>query len=146
MGGTNQGASTANEPAAAEPPPAPDPVNAEYARRATDLVLDALKNQRENPDPKLLDELGWTPDQYRRFIDRWEKARRMAASGDQAAEKEFDESLRSLGIRPPQANRSRSLDNRSDELENLRDAGTRVPPPPQFREAFEAFRRTVNQP
>lgn len=121
-------------------------MNPEYARRSTDLVLDALKNQRETPDPELLDELGWTADQYRRFIDRWEQARRLADSGDAAAQRDFEESLRSLGLRPPQTNQTRKLESRSDDLGTLRDAGSRVPPPPQFREAFEAFRRTVNQP
>ena len=48
--------------AEAEPHRVPDAdeANLEYARQATDLVLERLKDQQQDPDPELLKSLGWT--------------------------------------------------------------------------------------
>ena len=144
MGGGAAGAASGATPAADAPPPAPDPVDIEAAREATDLVLDALRSQRDNPDPELLDRLGWTPEQLDRFLERWEQARRLR-DRDAAAASEYEEALKSLGIRSGQRQGVRNLEQRSDALEQMRDAGGRATPPPQFRDSIEAVLRSVNR-
>lgn len=128
---------------AAAPPAAPDPVNVEAAKKATDLVLDSLKNQRENPDQELLDRLGWTPDQLRRFVDRWEKTRKLGEQNDPAARQQYEEALKSLGLRPEENISPRSSNSRNDQLRQIQDTGSRMAPPPQFRDAIEAYRRSL---
>ncbi len=52
----------------------------DYADRTTQMVLDYLNRQKEQPDPELLRELNWTEDDLRNFTDRWNKARNLASS------------------------------------------------------------------
>jgi hypothetical protein len=132
-------------PSAPQAPPAPDPVDIEAAKKATDLVLDSLKTQRDTPDPALLDKLGWTPDQLRRFVDRWEGLRQKGNGGDAAADQQWEQSLRSLGIRPPGSTDARRSSGTNDQLRDVFDAGQQMEPPPQFRDAIDAFRRSLNK-
>lgn len=132
-----------SRPGPSDAPQAPDPVDVEAAKKATDLVLDSLKNQRENPDQDLLDRLGWTPDQLRNFVDRWEKTRSLGEQNDPAAQRQYEESLKSLGIRPPGTSGPRKSIGRNDQLKDVQDTGQRMAAPPQFRDAIEAYRRSL---
>lgn len=120
-------------------------MDAEAAKKATDLVLDSLKNQRDTPDPDLLNELGWTPDRLQRFMDRWEKTRKLADSPDAIEREQSEETLKSLGIRPPQDQSGRKSVGRDDSLGEIQDAGSKIAAPPQFRGAIEAYRRSLQQ-
>jgi hypothetical protein len=117
----------------------------EAARKATDLVLDELQSQRDTPDQELLDELGWTPEQLRRFTQRWEQARKLADDGSAENRKQFEESLKSLGIRPDQMSDQRRMKQQSDALPQIRDSGQRMAPPRKFRDSLEAFKRSLNK-
>ena len=76
----------------------PDPVDLEYARKATDMVLDYLDRQRDEPDKELLEELNWTADDLRRFSERWKKVRQMEQfSADAEQSREVEDALRVLG-------------------------------------------------
>ncbi len=121
-----------------EVPPGEEP-NVEYARRATDLVLEYLKDQQQKPDPKLLEKLGWTEDDLRQFLQRWEEMRR-TASRDEQGGKDLNESLRSLGLRPNQRD-ARQVTVRNDQVQGLRDAGERSNPPPKYLEQFNAYKK-----
>ena len=59
-----------------------------------DLVIDHLEDQKHNPDPELLKELGWTKDDLEKFVQRWKSLKESAPekAGDK---KELDEWLRS---------------------------------------------------
>ena len=122
----------------------PDPVNVEEAKKATDLVLDYLDQQRDTPDPELLNRLDWTPDELREFADRWNRIRDLekSGSGDKST---IEEALRSLGIRKNQTGSIGKLSDTDDALRGLKDAGNRAPAPPVYRDAFDAFRRNVNR-
>lgn len=145
VGNNNSGEAmpSGTQPGKADAPQAPDPVDVEAAKEATDLVLDSLKNQRENPDQELLDRLGWTPDQLRNFVDRWEKTRSLGQQNDPAAQRQYEESLKSLGIRPPGNSGPRKSLGRDDQLRDIQDTGQRMAAPPQFRDAIEAYRRSL---
>ncbi len=120
-----------------------DEANLDYARRATDLVIDHLEDQEHNPDPELLQELGWSKDDLQKFVQRWKSLKE--SSVEKPAEKqELDESLRSLGLRPPK-DKQRSGGSNSDQLNDVRDTGSRTSPPNRYRDQFEAFRKGVGR-
>ncbi len=108
------------------------------------MVLDYLDQQRDQPDAELLKKLNWTEQELRAFQERWQKTRQLSGGGDGEAGKEFEEALQSLGLRErgPDAVRQR---DQADALRSLEDAGTRVPAPPLYRDAFEAFRRSAGR-
>ena len=56
-----------------------------------------------------------------------------AAKADPKAQKELDESLRSLGLRPAK-NRKRTAPGVSDNQRDIRDSGSRSSAPPSYRE------------
>jgi hypothetical protein len=119
--------------------PDSDDANLDYAKKQTELALEHLKDQEHNPDPELLDRLGWTEDEMREFIRRWE-ALQKAAAEDPKASRELDESLKSLGLSPPHA-KKRPGGGKSDNTRDLRDSGTRTTAPKSYREQFDNFRK-----
>ena len=112
-----------------EVPPGEEP-NLEYARKATDLVLDYLRDQQRQPDPDLLKKLGWTPDDLQQFLRRWEDLRRTARE-DPASRRELEESLKSLGIRPAQE-KTRAAAARNDATRGMRETGASQHPAAQL--------------
>jgi hypothetical protein len=116
-----------------------DEANLKYARHATDLVLDYLRDQQRKPDLRLLEELNWDASDVERYVERWERLKR-AARDDADGTREFEETLRSLGLQS-NANRVRSTNSREEALPGLNEAGQAAPPPRAYRDQFEAFRR-----
>jgi len=141
-GGSSEGAATppAGGPASQEPLPPRETEWAaqelENARNAADLALEHLRNTVESGRTDVLDELGWTRDQARAFLDRWEKMRRQAESPDLQKRGEFERVLRSLGLRPSGVQNSRDVpaDAKGGQAE-----GRRSRPPSDYRERFKAF-------
>lgn len=119
--------------------PPEEKANLEYARKATDLALEHLRDQKDNPDPKLLDKLGMSKDELARFVQKWEHMKK-AAREDAAAKRELDESLRSLGLRSSR-DKLRGGGAKNDEVKGLLDQGPRSEPPPAYLEQFNAFKR-----
>ena len=120
-----------------------DKANLEYTRKTTKLVLDYLKNQQDNPDKTLLKRLGWTPEELREFVARWETLRALEQQGDQDAKKKLDRVYRSLGLRPGGGDRQ-SVNRTDDRQRGLSDAA-RNKPPASFAEKFRAYKRGVAQ-
>jgi collagen type III alpha len=125
-------------------PPPPDPVNVDYAKKATDLVLDYLDQNREAPDPQLLEDLQWSKEDLQRFADRWRDVREMSQQPGELGNGDMEEALKSLGLRPKNGTSSNTQEA-GDAMRGIRDSGNRKPPPPAFRDAFDAFRRAVGQ-
>ena len=120
-----------------------DPANVEYARKATDLVLDYLKDQeRKKPDQELLDELGWTPEQLKQFLNRWKSLKQDEDSADGETNAKLDDALRSLGLRPT-ADRSRKATTQTSRINKIRDSGRRTQPPAKFRERYQRYLRSL---
>jgi hypothetical protein len=119
--------------------PEGDAANLDYARRVTDLVLDRLRQQQDEPDPRLLEDLGWSEEDLQKFLNRWQRLKQ-AAREDRSGQRELDETLRSLGLRPMR-DRRRQGGQRDDQLRGLRDSGLRSSPPSQYLEQFEAFKK-----
>jgi hypothetical protein len=140
--------------APAGPPPQVDPLaagddeaNLEYARKQTDMVLNKLSDQLKNKkvDEKLLKQLGWSEDDLRRFVDRWQERKRAAEAGDNesgnAAKRELDDALRSLGLRQGQLRQGKVKD---DSMRDLRE-GFRGPVPLEYQERLRAYNEGVSR-
>lgn len=104
-------------------------------RQAADLALRHLRDSVRSGDDEVLDELGWTREQAEAFLDRWEAMRQAAVTGG-AGERDFDETLRSLGLRPDGVRSSGQvpIGQRGPQAESRR---TR--PPLDYRERFKAY-------
>jgi hypothetical protein len=118
---------------------AADAANLEYSRKATEMALQKLKDQEHDPDPELLEKLGWSKEDLAEFLNRWE-ALQQAAKTNPEGKRELDEALRSLGLRDP-ASRKRAGGATSDNHRDLLDSGSRSSPPPKYRDLFDAFRK-----
>ncbi len=128
-------------PSLPDPPPAAaDPANLEYSRKATDLVLERLKNQQQDPDPELLKSLGWTKEEMQQFIARWEELKRSAHEEGPQAQADLDDALRSLGLRATRLDvRRGSAEN--DQQRGQSESGIESHPPTEFREQFNAYKK-----
>ena len=128
-----------NVPPGAEP--GDDPANQEYAKKATDLVLEKLKKQmaKGDVDQELLDKLGWTRADMDAFVKRWEKMKadaNLPGRDGEKAKEQLNESIRSLGLRKDSTNSGPS--NRDDAQRGFRDA-PRTAPPPEYQDQFRKF-------
>jgi hypothetical protein len=140
-GGWSEGAATPQGgPGAEGPPPSRETEwgsqELENARNAADLAIEHLRNTVESGRTDVLDELGWTRDQARAFLERWEAMRRQADSPDVQKRGDFERVLRSLGLRPAGVQSSRDVpaDAKGGQAE-----GRRSRPPSDYRERFKAF-------
>src|SRR5204862_281441 len=103
-----------------------------------------LRDQLAKEKPELLDRLGWTPEEARQFLERWEEMKRAAAQEGpkgEAARRVLDDALKSLGLRPRGAQLRRG-GSAQDQPQNLKDAG-RFAPPPEWSEQLRAYTRGV---
>ena len=123
-----------------------DAANLEYARKQTDLVLDKLADQlkRKQVDEKLLKELGWTEDDLRRFVSRWQERKDAAQRNDPAGEsarRELDDALRSLGLRGGALKQSAIKDDTQRDMRQ----GFRGPVPLEYQERLRAYNQGVSR-
>ncbi len=132
---------------AAGGPAAEDP-NLEFSKEAANLVLKRLQEEmkRGDVDEELLEQLGWTQEDMKKFSDRLQ--RQLNDDGqDQSPEAEarrrqFEESLKSLNLTSEGARRTRQDSNRGPE--NV-VGPRRLRVPPQYREAWEAYTRELSK-
>lgn len=139
--GGGQPAETGALPPGSEP--GADAGNLEFARRQTSLALEHLRDQLARDRSDLLERLGWTPEEARRFLDHWEQLQRSAAQpGPQqpAAKKKLDDALRSLGVRPrgTELRGGSTADTPGGLRENIR-----FEPPREWLEQIGEYQRAV---
>jgi len=106
------------------------------ARNAASLAVEHLRKAVESGRTDVLDQLGWTRDQARAFLDRWETMQQLEASGDPARRGEYDRVLRSLGLRPGGVQSSRDV---PADVKGGQAEGRRSRPPSDYREQFKAY-------
>ena len=126
--------------------PEGDPANLEYARKQTDLVLEKLSDQlkKKRVDKSLLDQLGWTEEDMRKFVERWQQRKAAAQHNDPAGEearRELDDALRSLGLRRGTLNENQAKD---DTQRDLRE-GYRGPVPAKYQHRLRAYSQGVSR-
>jgi len=118
-----------------------DEADLDYARKQTDLILDKLDDQlkKKKTDEKLLEKLGWSKDELRRFVDRWKHLKKQATgeAASATAQQKLDDALRSLGL-----GRNRRTGFRSqtakDKLRELQDS-YRVQTPLEYQQRVRAY-------
>jgi hypothetical protein len=152
----SSGAQTSGAPGAGQPPQTTRPnkpsdtrgdeqadaANLDYARKATDLAVNHLKDElrKDRPDPELLNRLGWTKKDLQNFVERWEQMRKQSQSPGAegtAARRELDESLRSLGLRP-RATSMRGKATRDDQMQGVKES-RRTTPPLEYLDQSKAY-------
>lgn len=126
--------------------PGADAANLEYARKQTDLVLETLADQmkRQQVDQRLLDKLGWTEADMKRFVERWQQLKAAANENNpdaNEAQRELDDALRSLGLRRGELRQSNVTD---DQNRNLRQ-GYRGAVPLEYQERLRAYNQGVSR-
>lgn len=137
-GGGNTGDAEAN----------PEDANLEYNRQAAELVLQRLKDDlnQDNVDPKLLEELGWTPEQLQRFVDRLakqlEKPAEELSPQEEARRNQFEAMLKTLDLKGTGAKRA---GDKSAQREVEQSGGRRSPVPNDYKAAYEAFTKTLSK-
>lgn len=112
--------------------------NLEYARKATDMALEHLRDQQDNRD--LLDKLGWTREEAQEFLKRWEKMRNQADESTPKAKKRgaLDDVLKSLGLRP-KSQGARAINVDKDQSPRAISDGQRSKPPADYAEQYRAY-------
>jgi hypothetical protein len=145
-GGGEEGAAAGEPPRSEGTAPEGDEANLEYARKQTDLVLEKLADRLKNKevDDRLLEDLGWSEEDLRQFIERWQSRKEAAQQQDEtgeAARRELDEALRSLGLRRGPLQQARV---KEDSLRDLRE-GYRGPVPLEYRERLRAYSEGVSR-
>ena len=145
-GVNNEGASNASSASKAggdQSDDKADSANKEYADKLTDLALDYLKQQKDQPDPELLKRLNWSKEDLQRFLDRWENAKEFAKT-DPNKKREVDATLKMLSKRQSKST-DQSVKDRDDDLKGYLEEGARVRPPEALRSPFEQFRKAVGR-
>jgi hypothetical protein len=114
-------------------PPA-EKAKIEYAKEATNLALETLKNEA---DPELLEELKMTPEElaaWKERIGSWKND----ATSDEGARK-YEENLRSLGLRPKSGTQGGNVND--DRHKGIRQTGVQSKPPPGYAEGMRSFQK-----
>ncbi len=106
------------------------------AKNAADLAIEHLRGAVESGKSDVLDRLGWTREQARAFLERWEKMRQTAESDDPVQRGEFERAVRSLGLRPDGVKSSRDVPS---DVRGGQSEGRRSRPPSEYREQFKAY-------
>ena len=104
-------------------------------------LADMLEKRKVNE--QMLDELGWTQQDLRRFVERWQQrkaAARNANGQDPLARKKLDDALRHLGLRP------KTIGGRAEQKKDaFRDVheGQSGPVPIKWRDRLKAYREGI---
>jgi hypothetical protein len=113
-----------------------EPQDLSSVRQATDLALDHLRDSIRSTDDEMLKELGWTREQAEAFLQRWETMQKAAENGNQRQQQAFEQTLRSLGLRPNRVSSSRQIE---EDSKGVQVESRRTQPPYEYRERFKAF-------
>lgn len=129
--------------------PAGDAANLEYKKQAAELVLQRLKQglERGDVDQQLLDDLGWTPDQLKQFVNRLDAALKASQSApespvEQARREQFEEMLKTLDL-------DRAGTKRTGAGQPVREVeetnSRRTPVPLEYRQAWEKYTKSLSK-
>ena len=120
-----------------------DKTNFDHAKKATDMVLKKLSDQRYDPDPELLEKMNWTKADLENFLRRWEEMKNAADTGTPESKKKYEKSLRSLGLRPKSESRkTKTVDESAEGLGQ--DSAVNRPPAERVPD-FNSFMRDLNR-
>lgn len=120
----------------------PDQVDLEASKKQVDMALRHIKDEMAKPKSELMDRIGWTPEQAKKFVENIEKLRDSANQpGNEGAAKSYNEFLKDLGLRPHGTRIDSSKAGRND-VSRVRDAG-QLAPPAEWDEVSKQYSRTT---
>ncbi|HEV3005069.1 MAG TPA: hypothetical protein VGX78_11440 [Pirellulales bacterium] len=139
--GSDDQASEPAAPAAGAEPGGDDP-NLDFARKATDLAIERLKDQlaKDKPDPDLLERLKWSREDMEQFVRRWEELKRSAKEPGERGKngrEELDAALRNLGLHA-KGSMVKGGKTRDDQNRGLSES-RRIPPPAEYADQYREF-------
>ena len=105
------------------------------------MVLEKLKNQKQNPDDNLLKDLNWTKEELQEFTERWEQMQKKANSGSERDKKAFQNALKSLGLEDP-SNALQKQELRDDEKSGYKESSSGRSVPSDFQNQFRAIQKS----
>lgn len=119
---------------------APEPVNLEDKKKATNLVLKKLKEELERGevDQDFLKDLGWTENDLKRFVDRLDQQSKAGndTPAEQARRRQFEEMLKSLDLRSGGGTKQDTIKAKR----STNDFGDKqVPVPLEYRDAYKKY-------
>lgn len=127
---------------------APEEANEEFTKEAANLVLKRLQKdiERGEVDQELLDELGWTPEQMKKFVERMQQQLEAKPDDDspqaKAKQRQFEEMLKNLNLTEKTQRRD---DTNKDKQAGDGIGPVRRPPPPEYRESFESYTKSLSK-
>jgi len=127
----------------------PNDPQVDDAAKAAGLALRRLQKdlERGEVDPKLLEQLGWTKDELKSFVDRMQKQLEERELNDQQqrerslSQKSFEEMLRSLDVESTGKTREGSSAKDRDQQDTT---GRQSTPPGRYRQQYEMYQRSVS--
>jgi len=141
-GGSPSTAQTAPAPTEGPTQGTPDEADLSFSKKQVDLALSHLKDEMTKQKPQLLDRLGWTQDDAKRFVANIEKLRDAAKQpGDGADKKAYNEFLKNLGLHP-HGTRIQGGQTRTDDMRNIRDSG-QMQSPAEWADLSHAYTRSA---
>ena len=143
-GGGSSSGGTSTDGAA----PKGDDANLDYAKKATDMILNNLEDEKFDPSQELLNDMNMSADELREFVDRWQKMKQNARTNNTDRRK-YENALRSLNLKPK--TRGRTVRTKKDNLRGLSEdnaldqipAGVDVN---EFHEYLKSRNRASRQP
>ena len=112
-----------------------------YAKETTDLVLEKLKGQKQDPDADLLKDLNWTKEELQEFTKRWEQMQKKASDGNERDKKAFQNALKSLGLEDP-SNALQKQELRDDGKSGYKESSSGRSVPSDFQNQFRAIQKS----
>jgi hypothetical protein len=107
------------------------------------MILNKLREQKHNPDPELLKEMGWSKDDLAAFLDRWEQMKEKAEAGDVKDRRRYEEALKSIGLDPD--SKSAKSDLKRDGKDDFKEDSAVIKPPQEILPGFKAFQLDQNR-
>ena len=117
--------------------------NAAHSKKTTDMVLKRLEEERFEPDPDILKELNWSKEDLNQFLDRWQKMKAAAETGDPVARQRYDKALKSLGLSSDSS--QEKVRGVSDQQEGFNTDSAVNRPPQEIAPGYRAFKRARNR-
>jgi hypothetical protein len=117
-------------------------------KEAAELVLNELENQINDGevDPELLEELGWTTDQLKKFQQRLAKNLKQKSGEltpeEQQQKLQFEESLKQMKFSTKEATERKGDNQPKRDVTNFTPG--RGQAPPQYREQEKAYERSLS--
>ena len=120
-----------------------DQWNEQNAKKRAELALEKLSSQKEDPDQELLDRLGWTEEEFKTFLDRWQQMKDAAQKGDAKAKRKYKRAIQSLNLNPSQT--IDSIKQTDEKVTGLNVDSEKVVVPPRLRRNFESFQADLQR-